>query len=281
MLLGKATRVISTPYLHGGSMLAFFIGSLLGLAFIKSIPSGFARKVAQFFSLDCSLVSFSMLCIFQSYSINARIDSMAGMLFFILLCLRFSLWFYSRVKRAEVSAGHHQSVAWVEFGYLFGMVNGLVFWDILNFPISLPLALAVDLAFQFCAGCIELYTFKQKTSVGPSERDDTRLQPALTSQTNAHLCNQLSRAIVLLTVGVQVTLFHLAHQVGAGMSTYLLATFYLEVSMAAFFCKHYDTQVSWNNNQYAQLSFKRATKIFHIPALLIFLTMALSMVLFC
>ena len=38
LILGKGVGIINLPYLQGGSILAFFIGTIFGLLFLQFIP---------------------------------------------------------------------------------------------------------------------------------------------------------------------------------------------------------------------------------------------------
>ena len=54
LILGKGVDVIQQPYLHGGSVLAFFIGTVLGLLFIQFIPKNLSKILAPLFSIRLS-----------------------------------------------------------------------------------------------------------------------------------------------------------------------------------------------------------------------------------
>ena len=270
LILGKATNIIKTPYLHGGSILAFFIGSILGLLFMKVIPEKSSKIFAKSFSIGCSFVSLCLYYIYLNFSQDHNLSGFPALIFFSFLCVRFTLWFYSRVIRASESSGYQQSIAWVEFGYYAGMVLGLIFWDILNINVSIEIALLIDASFQLCAGIIDFYSFsskKQSAVILP----DTPNQPINTEQLTPYLCSQLSKAVVMLTVGVQVVIFNGAHYLSQTISTYLLATFYLGVAVSAFLCNRYKIFVSWNkNNSYsATLCSNRQNKSIKVPILYI------------
>jgi hypothetical protein len=235
LILGKATNIIKTTYLHGGSILAFFIGSVLGLLFINLIPKKASNFCAKFFSIGCSFVSIVLYYFYQAFSINGLLSDWPAIGFFAFLCIRFSLWFYSRVIRASIAAGYQQSIAWVEFGYYAGMVLGLVFWDILDISLALPIALLVDAAFQLFAGLLDVFSFYSKNN--SNKGTQTAQQPQNAESSN--LCSRLSVSVILLTVGAQVVLFNAAHYLSHSISTYILASFYFGVAVSAFTCNKF------------------------------------------
>ena len=118
--------------------------------------------MTQTFSIGCGFVSLIMYFVYVYLSNDGAFNDTKGILFFILLTIRFSLWFFSRVKRASESSGKEQSIAWVEFGYYFGMVLGLVVWKLSGFTISLIAALLLDFILQCCAGLLDIKAFSMK-----------------------------------------------------------------------------------------------------------------------
>ncbi|MFC3908555.1 hypothetical protein ACFORL_05630 [Legionella dresdenensis] len=267
LILGKATDVIKTPYLHGGSILAFFVGTILGLLFIQLLPKKLSKTIAPSFSVGCSLVSVILFYVYYNYSQNHYLSGYPSVIFFILLTLRFTFWFYSRVKRASESSGYQQSIAWVEFGYYAGMVLGLIFWKILNLDVSLEMALLIDAAFQFIAGSIDIYSFSLKTR--PANISASPAQTVKVEQFSSDWCSRLSKSVIFLTVGVQVVIFSAAHYLSQTISTYLLATFYFGVAVAAFVCNRYKVFLSWNkDHDYAAMLYTNKQNI-RIPLLLV------------
>jgi len=57
MILGKGVKIIDTPYLQSGSLLAFFIGTVLGLVFLQSIPKKFSKFMGRLFSIFGGLLT--------------------------------------------------------------------------------------------------------------------------------------------------------------------------------------------------------------------------------
>ena len=152
MILGKGIKIIATPLLQGGSLLAFFVGTVLGLIFLQSIPEKYSKLFSRWFSIGGGFTSLILLYIFTNYAQNAKLSGVAGLLFFLLLSIRFGFWFYSRVSRAAVVAGLQQRIAWVELGYFSGMIFGLIMWKFIGIDITITTAFLIDDHLQLCAG---------------------------------------------------------------------------------------------------------------------------------
>lgn len=247
IILGKGIGVINVPYIQGGSILAFFIGTVLGLVFLQSIPKEKATSFAKYFSVSCGITSLILLYIYKNYSHNHQIDGSAALIFFVFLSIRFGFWFYSRVMRASSAASSQQSIAWVEMGYYLGMVLGLVIWKLLNFNIELGTALILDGCLQFIAGMLD---FKSnvitKNILSKSEEHMEPYLKAVIPSRNLRWCWKLSFAVIFLTMAIQVILFSASHNTSETVSSYIIATFYFGVAVAAFFCNMYKMNISWD-----------------------------------
>ncbi|MFA5958967.1 MAG: hypothetical protein WC785_00440 [Tatlockia sp.] len=251
LILGKGIGVINSPYLHGGTILAFFIGTLLGLIFLQSIPERWSTTFANYFSVSGGITSLILLYIFESNSHNEQLYGHSAFLFFVFLSIRFGFWFYSRVMRASSAASSQHSVAWVEMGYYLGMVLGLIIWKLLNFHIDLGAALLLDACLQFTAGFLDFKSNKIVEAPSDEQIKITHITVENTSN-NASLlwCWKLAGAVVFLTVAIQVVLFNAAHAMPDTVSSYLIATFYFGVAAAAFFCNRYQIRLNWDNRNF-------------------------------
>jgi hypothetical protein len=56
MILGKGIRAINTSIFQGGSILAFFVGTIFGLLFLQVIPKNISNSIARLFSF-CGAIS--------------------------------------------------------------------------------------------------------------------------------------------------------------------------------------------------------------------------------
>ena len=246
LILGKGAGIIDYPYLQGGSILAFFIGTVIGLVFLQFIPEKISKFLAQFFSIGCGVTSLFLFYIYQNYSFNGKINGTSALVFFLLLSVRFGFWFYSRVMRASIASGHQQSIAWVEFGYYIGMVLGLVIWKFLDIDIELGTALIIDAVFQFVAGILDLKNFRlDNVSLDKSKQETQLVTDPQSIQYSSEWCWKLASAVIFITIGVQVVIFNTAHHVADVFGSYILATFYFGVAAAAFICNKFKIYISW------------------------------------
>ncbi len=247
LILGKGAGIIDLYYLHGGSVLAFFIGTILGLAFLQFIPERSSNVLAQFFSICCGITSLILFYIYQKYAYESKLDGGAALIFFMLLSIRFGFWFYSRVMRASKASGHNQSIAWVEMGYYLGMVLGLVIWKFLGVNIALGTALIIDACFQFIAGILDFRSNALPDASCEESRQEIQIFSEIQSvQYNSKWCWKLAGAVVLITIGVQVVIFSASHYVADVFSSYIIAAFYFGVAVAAFVCNKYKIYIAWD-----------------------------------
>lgn len=259
LVLGKGLGIINIPYLKNGSILAFFIGTIFGLIFLQFIPKKLSKLLSQSFSICCAITSVILFYIFENYSIDGEISGNIGLIFFSLLSIRFGFWFYSRVIRASNAAGQQQSIAWVELGYYSGMILGLIIWKLFKINIELSTALVIDAVFQFIAGVLD---FKGNSIHVPTLKLDETIAETQKSSfnTNYYWLWKLSSAVILLTVGVQVVIFNLSHQVAESLGVYVLAIFYFGVASAAFIANKFKILIIWDSN-IANITFKNKNKM--------------------
>lgn len=255
MILGKGVGIIDQPFLKGGSVLAFFVGTILGLAFLQMIPKKISQSIARWFSILAAITALILLYIFNVYSVNTKLIDIPAVIFFAFLSIRFGFWFYSRVLRASLAAGQQQKIAWVELGYYAGMIGGLIIWSFLGIEISIATALIIDAALQFSAGIIDLFMGKStlplnKNINSPNSNEITHIESVWSWQ--------LAGSVVFLTIGIQVVIFSLAHQVSPYFTSFILAFYYLGAAIGAVFCKKFNILLAWNNvtsnkNSYAKV----------------------------
>lgn len=249
VILGKGIGIIDHPFLQSGSILAFFVGTTLGLAFLQIIPEKISRTIAHSFSILAAITALVLLYIIKTYSINAKLVDTPAVIFFAFLSIRFGFWFYSRVLRASLAAGQQQKIAWVELGYFAGMIGGLIVWTILEIEIDIESALIMDACLQFCAGIIDLCV--GRTALPPSK---FTLQTSAISS-NPFCGRYLISSIIFLTIGIQVVIFSLAHQVSVHFTPLILSFYYLGASIAAIYCKKFQIYLEWNTN--SKISFAK------------------------
>lgn len=249
MILGKGVATIKIPILQGGSLLAFFVGTVFGLALLQSTPKKFAHVFSRWFSICGSFTSLLLLSVFITYKINETLSGNPAIVFFILLSMRFGFWFFSRVLRAANAAGQEQSIAWVEFGYYIGVITGLILWLLLGIDIGMAFTLLLDACLQFVAGSLDLYANRIKNpeqTVNEKEPLTIGNLPVSNKFYDKIWSWRLAIAVMLLTVGVQVIFFNLAHQVSSYFSPYMLAIFYFGAAVSSIFCKQFNVRLEWH-----------------------------------
>lgn len=258
MILGKGVGVINISYLQSGSILAFFVGTILGLAFLQFMPSHLTKFFSRWFSIAGGITSLILLELFNTYSQHDNMSGQVGIIFFLILCIRFGFWFYSRVLRANQVAGQQQKIALVELGYYVGMILGLIIWKFLNINLAFNSALIIDALLQLSAGLLDLQSYKTKPQITSQQQNKISVSSSKKEILyEAKWGFRLAFAVVFLTIGVQVIVFDLAHQVTEHLGSCILATFYLGVAVAAFFCKRFNIELNWNEKHFAHIHFNR------------------------
>jgi hypothetical protein len=273
MILGKGAGIIKNHYLQGGSIFAFFIGTTLGLFFLQFIPSKFSKFIAKSFSISGGITSLILLGIYTNYSSNEQLDGYAALLFFLLLSIRFSFWFYSRVMRADSAAGKQQSIAWVELGYYIGMILGLIIWKFID--INIATALIIDASVQFIAGTLDFHSHTHEFNL--ENNTDSTMQ-STTKKYDIEWGWRLACSVVFLTIAVQVVIFNLTHHISMiskNSGSYILAIFYFGVSLAAIICTKFNIYLSWkNNHKIATICTDKARNKINLNVLLLVLVLA-------
>lgn len=277
MILGKGVGVIDNVALHGSSVLAFLMGSVFGLGLLQYLEV--SSKVRSGFSVGGALASMVLLAIFIGHADDGKVSDIYGWLFFIFLCIRFGFWFYSRVLRASAASRGQQKIAWVEFGYYSGIVLGLLIWSLCQIEIDMSTALMLDIFLQLVAGLIDIINAETQ----PSNNVKTAQHQNITIAKQKNTWSiRLMFAVVLLTIGIQVIIFYLAHRSFDDMSPYILACFYLGVALAALFCKKFDVHLTWQHDLseqplLAHICFKRGSLSYRFSFLSMSLLVLVSM----
>lgn len=246
-VLGKCVGIIKDGVFHGSSIFAFFVGTVLGLAFLQLIPKNIAKNAGRWFAICGGISSLFLFLFFDNFSVNGVLSGIPASLFFVVLSIRFGFWFYSRVLRASEAAGYKRSIAWVELGYYFGIILGLIIWQFINFPIGILLVLFIDAMVQFLAGFLD-YLCATKQSLQIETANLTNLtHNTVNSDGKLGWCWRLAISVMLLTIGIQVVTFSLAHMSLTYSSSYILAVFYFGVAIAASVYKKLKVSLEWNN----------------------------------
>lgn len=282
-ILGKCVGIIKDGVFQGSSIFAFFVGTVLGLAFLQMIPKKIAKNAGQWFAFCGGISSFVLFLIFEKCSVEGALTGISGILFFSVLSIRFGFWFYSRVLRASEAAGYKRRIAWVELGYYSGIILGLIIWQFISLPISISSILLIDTCVQFLAGFLDYLCATKQSLQSEIACDKNSVLDNYNNKSKISWCWRLAISIMLLTIGVQVVTFSLAHLSSTQSSSYILAVFYFGVAIAASVYKNLRVSLEWdnkNNFSYATIKFNQSRVNFLainiLPALLLFLAVIIA-----
>ena len=236
-----------------GSILAFFIGIVIGLLFSEIVSQRLTRSIARWFSLTVAFTSIVLFVIVRTWNLGDTLHGAPELFFFVLLSLRFGLWFFARALRAEIVGSEKQGVALIELGYYSGAALGLVLgWELLS--ASLSTALLVDALLQTAAGIVDLVVIRNNPSSahGPGTlKEKTDLLTAVGNDNALSFdylrYRKLTLAVVCLTIGFQAVWFGLAEWVPPG--GYILPCFYFGVGLSALVCKGFKIKFDWDSIQ--------------------------------
>ncbi|HEX2548647.1 MAG TPA: hypothetical protein VHM20_02375 [Gammaproteobacteria bacterium] len=88
-------------------------------------------------------------------------------------------------------------------------------------------ALLLDAILQFTAGVLDLRANKIPQKLNTSQKVLDNLNAINDGNESQHWSRKLAVSVMLITIGVQVIIFNLAHQVPSNFSPFMLAIFYL------------------------------------------------------
>lgn len=231
-VLGKGINVISLSFIQLGSLVAFFLGTALGLFILYGVLKGRGRGADIWIAVLGSLSSVGLFCLYLfGQNSDGTIGGGIGILFFLLLCVRFSFWFLSRVLRSDrFSLSSVRAIPFIEGLFHSGTIIslGLISADLLPWK-GLASILLVDGLAQGVAGGLDFIGLR---------RLNTSLKPVSEENGKAPVRYQRQKAkfwmavvvFCLATVWCQVVLFHFAHLLPR-FGTDILAAFYLSVAV--------------------------------------------------
>lgn len=234
----------------------FFIGATLGLLLFFYLRSKWASRI-NLFGAWCSIAG-GLLSLVAATVLIAELrftprEFLTGKTLFVLLSLRFCVWFLARVLRPDIVAGRQQKIAWVELSYYLGLVSGLLAtigierW-ITRGPIWIVTAVfIVDGVLQLIAGSVDLMGLrvlskKSSRPVGTTEVP----QPY-----NVGWYARMVTAVVALTVGTQavtvalIDVISLPHGAKPHATRLVFTVFYLSVASASIFYGRKKMNLEW------------------------------------
>lgn len=239
--------IIISAGINEGTILAFFIGAVMGFSLSRFLPKHWVKVIAPWLSLTVGVISLLLLASFEIYDVKEPLTGIARVIFICVLSLRFGLSFFSRAWRSQIVGSEPQGVALIELGYYTGMGVGLLVWGIRG----LFTALLVDAALQTIAGLIDLGSMRKRRPLQTKEQEENPASGATDEETvdkipfDYQLYRRIALAIVCLTVGFQAVSFSLSGwDLGPG-KTRILACFYVGVALAALVCRVFKISLTW------------------------------------
>jgi hypothetical protein len=252
-ILSSGHESLKDSSLHNGPIVAFFVGTLIGLVFQLLVSERRSRSIAPWFSVAVGPASLMLAWFFKVYAVDERLRGAAAFFFVALLSVRYALWFFSRAMRAQTAGSTKHGIALIELGYYSGMVFGLVVQEVEKY--GMLTALLVDAMLLPAAGLIDLANAngRKASENAPSDSREAEGSPHKDSGVrivakvpfDSSWYWRLTAAVVCLTIGFQAVAFSLNHQDEGLSSTYVFACFYSGVALAALFCKAFQIEFDW------------------------------------
>lgn len=234
MLLGKLMGLLTNvTFLRGDSLLAYLLGSTLGLLIMKT--SGKA-KLLQRFTKYSALAGFTSILL--AGAIYFCYDSVLkggyfSFLFFAVLVFRFAFWFLARITRVDIASGVGRNLAWTEFSYYLGAIVGLIAWPSW---ISVLQLLVIDVGVQIVATLLDNYSFKE-LNINSSNNHSQASSPKLSTNIFIGYCG----FVVCLTVATQIVEFGFAtfsvdfFDHGGKFGSWIIAAGYIGAAIGAWY----------------------------------------------
>ena len=242
-VLGAGVSVLKGTVYNNSSVLAFFVGAVIGIALLRWLPTKMAERLSDWLSILGGCSSVVLFAILGSGVVVTK-DPWATV-FFAVLTIRFAFWFYSRVLRAANVARSPNNISWVELGYYSGIILGLVVWKLLGVSISFAIILVIDAILQIIAGIIDIAV----RSLRRLDEEKLDSKPSVPPQEQGPVPYGSMFAAAFITVGVQVIALSIGvaitHAMGnqkgpklnwivESVGVLTIACFYFGVAMAAF-----------------------------------------------
>lgn len=233
MILAKAMGLLTnTPYLKGDSLLAYLLGTTLGLFILKAFGKDKLLNRFTKYSLLSGATSGVLLILIFFYQDSIIGGSYWSFLFFLTLILRFGFWFLARIARVDIAAGVNSNLAWTESSYCLGVILGLLIWPSWLTIIQL---LCIDILAQLISAFLDNYSFKLlKDFLKNSHIEKVGKIPS-------HIFIGFAGFVVCLTIATQIIEFGFAtfsvefFQNGKIFAANLVAAGYIGAALAGWF----------------------------------------------
>lgn len=232
-VLGSSIKIISISFIDVSSLLAFFVGTLLGLLFLFK-PSLIKNTEDWLLPIFGSLSSCVLFYLLYKYSDSSgRMLNISGLFFFIVLSLRFSFWFLSRIVRSDTMSTYSKSsVPFIEGLFHLGTIISLVLFALGFIKISLYEILIVDVIAQLISAVFDKIADIQEAEL---KKDISKKQ----LKSSSLFKKELIILVLLLSIStfiIQVSYFHFVHMLPHRLGLISLAVFYLGLAVAGIYC---------------------------------------------
>lgn len=239
-VISAGKGVTGITFVGSGSILAFLVGSSLGLGLILAVRHarpGRALVGLSAGALLCSLLLRSIVAIY-SPSPDRQMTGEIAWLFFFLLCMRCAFWFAGRSLRTNLAVNASRSwLGLAEGTYFVGFIGGLLAGHVFSsWQVSQSLALDIGLLMTVLA-CDFVHWGKPLLTIA-STKESSGGRSAL------HLVSvsfwALTLCLALVGVAHQAVFFHVADRLARlGLpktADAVMAAFYAGVASAALWC---------------------------------------------
>lgn len=234
-VLGNGINVITLPFIQLDSLVALFWGLAFGLAILFGGLKDKGRKADIWITILGSLSSAGLFVLYEMGKDPAgKMAGTLGVIFFLLLCLRFALWFLSRVLRSDrLSASSARAVPLIEGLFHSGTFISLALLSTKLLPWEgLAGVLILDCLTQGVAGLLDKVGLKSVKEFAGEQVVEGKSPSPIIRETGDKSKFWLGVAIFCLaTVWCQVIMFHAAHLLpdfGKG----ILSVAYLSVAVS-------------------------------------------------
>jgi len=219
------------PMLKGDSLLAYLLGTTVGLIVMKSVKQNQLLNYFTKFSLASAIASIFLAILLKTNFYLVTTNTYFAFFFFGVLVIRFTFWFLARIIRMDIVAGDVKQLAWTEFAYSAGIILGLLIWPSW---LNVFQILMIDIAAQTLAAVLDIIFVKT------SENSATASEEAANQKMPKHIFIMFAGFIVCITIATQIVEFGFAalspdlFNNGKKFGTYIVAVGYIGAAVGAW-----------------------------------------------
>ena len=251
-VLGKAIGLIQLPFIHAGSLVAFFVGTVLGIYFLFWGFKKLKRNKEILGAFLGALCSFLMLLILWISPLhNGVLSGWIGFLFFTLLSFRFCFWFLTRILRSDrLSVLSPKAIPLIEGFFHLGTIVSLGSLSIGWVSLGLVGTLILDLLTQLLGGLLDILIQSRTQTVPVSQAE-----PPTKNTTEFKAIATSVSVFTLVTVVIQVFIFHVSHLVPQSVGLVILGCFYAGLAAAGLLSAYGEVRFVDSKRGFGNLAF--------------------------